>query len=176
MGGWGAQAEEPRLPFRPPPPSPGSAKPWPVVRCPSDRQTFGCFRGPPWDLRASPRSKMAIVGTADGPRTPVHRRGLASCPCEVAFQGPALGDTCCHVLPPCPSLPVGRRPLLVAGSVRMTHRCPPPPPLVMTAYRALIRPSGEDAMGRSCILDSHPRKVDARSSADARSSTDACLS
>ena len=26
----------------------------------------------------------------------------------------------------------------------------PPPP------RALIRPSGEDAMGRSCILDSHP--------------------
>ena len=40
---------------------------------------------------------------------------------------------------------------------------------VMTAYRALIRPSGEDAMGRSCILD-------ARGSADARSSTDACLS
>ena len=49
---------------------------------------------------------------------------------------------------------------------------PPPPPVtfmllvvvstsqpgvfVMTAYRALIRPSGEDAMGRSCILDSHP--------------------
>ena len=29
---------------------------------------------------------------------------------------------------------------------------PPPPP----AYRALIRPSGEDAMGRSCILDSPP--------------------
>ena len=27
---------------------------------------------------------------------------------------------------------------------------------VMTEYRALIRPSGEDAMGRSCILDSHP--------------------
>ena len=27
---------------------------------------------------------------------------------------------------------------------------PPPPP------GALIRPSGEDAMGRSCILDSHP--------------------
>ena len=27
---------------------------------------------------------------------------------------------------------------------------------VRTAYRALIRPSGEDAMGRSCILDSHP--------------------
>ena len=27
---------------------------------------------------------------------------------------------------------------------------------VMTAYRALIRPSGEDLMGRSCILDSHP--------------------
>ena len=26
----------------------------------------------------------------------------------------------------------------------------------MTAYRALIRPSGEDAMGGSCILDSHP--------------------
>ena len=32
----------------------------------------------------------------------------------------------------------------------------PPPPFVMTTYRALIRPSGEDAMGRSCILDSHP--------------------
>ena len=31
-------------------------------------------------------------------------------------------------------------------------------------------------MGRSCILDSPPRQVDARSSADARSSTDACLS
>jgi hypothetical protein len=27
---------------------------------------------------------------------------------------------------------------------------------VMTAYQALIRPSGEDAMGRSCTLDSHP--------------------
>ena len=27
---------------------------------------------------------------------------------------------------------------------------------VMTAYQALIRPSGEDAMGRSCILDSPP--------------------
>ena len=27
---------------------------------------------------------------------------------------------------------------------------------MMTAYRALIRPSGEDTMGRSCILDSHP--------------------
>ena len=27
---------------------------------------------------------------------------------------------------------------------------------VMTAYRALIRPSGEDAMGRRCILDSPP--------------------
>ena len=42
---------------------------------------------------------------------------------------------------------------------------PPPPPkgvvstsqpgvFMMTAYQALIRPSGEDAMGRSCILDS----------------------
>ena len=27
---------------------------------------------------------------------------------------------------------------------------------VMTTYQALIRPSGEDAMGRSYILDSHP--------------------
>ena len=27
---------------------------------------------------------------------------------------------------------------------------------VMTAYPALIRPSREDAMGRGCILDSHP--------------------
>ena len=42
---------------------------------------------------------------------------------------------------------------------------PPPPPVVstsrpgvfvMTASRALIRPSGEDAMGRSCILDPPP--------------------
>ena len=41
---------------------------------------------------------------------------------------------------------------------------------VMTAYRALIRPSGEDAMGRSCILDPPPGQ------GDARSSTDACLS
>ena len=42
------------------------------------------------------------------------------------------------------------------------YTTPPPPGLpapgvfVMTAYRALIRPSGEDAMGRSCILDSPP--------------------
>ena len=48
------------------------------------------------------------------------------------------------------------------------HFRDPPPPLlvvvgtsqpgvfVMTAYRALIRPSGEDAMGRGCILDSPP--------------------
>ena len=26
---------------------------------------------------------------------------------------------------------------------------------VMTTYRALIKPSGEDATGRTCILDSH---------------------
>ena len=32
----------------------------------------------------------------------------------------------------------------------------PPGVFVMTACRALIRPSGEDAMGRSCILDSPP--------------------
>ena len=51
-----------------------------------------------------------------------------------------------------------------------------PPPPVMTAYRALIRPSGEDAMGRSCILDAPPRQGDARGSAEARSSADACLS
>ena len=40
---------------------------------------------------------------------------------------------------------------------------------VMTAYGALIRPSGEDAMGRSCILDSPPppRQGDARGNADA---------
>ena len=50
---------------------------------------------------------------------------------------------------------------------RLAGSCdPPPPPLrtstsrpgvfMMTAYRALIRPSGKDAMGRSCILDSPP--------------------
>ena len=45
---------------------------------------------------------------------------------------------------------------------------------VMTAYRALIRPSGEDAMGRSCILDSHPgRWILLRASALPRAST--CL-
>ena len=38
---------------------------------------------------------------------------------------------------------------------------------VMTAYRTLIRPSGEDAMGRSCILGIPPGQGDARSSADA---------
>ena len=32
----------------------------------------------------------------------------------------------------------------------------PPGVFVMTASQALIRPSGEDAMGRSCILDSPP--------------------
>ena len=50
--------------------------------------------------------------------------------------------------------------------LQSTAPFPPPPEVVvstsqpgvfvMTAYRALIRPSGEDAMGRSCILDSHP--------------------
>ena len=40
----------------------------------------------------------------------------------------------------------------------MDHKwcCAPPPPPVRTAFQALIRPSGEDAMGRSCILDSPP--------------------
>ena len=33
---------------------------------------------------------------------------------------------------------------------------PPPSPPPSPPYRALIRPLGEDAMGRSCILDSHP--------------------
>ena len=48
---------------------------------------------------------------------------------------------------------------------------------MMTASRALIRPSGEDAMGRSCILDAPPQgQGDACGSADARGSTDACLS
>ena len=68
----------------------------------------------------------------------------------------------------------------------ITMTPPPPPPLtlrvvvstsqsgvfVMTASRALIRPSGEDAMGRSCILDSPPPP----GSADARGSADVCLS
>ena len=44
---------------------------------------------------------------------------------------------------------------------------------VMTAYRALIRPSGGDAMGRSCILDPPPPP---RRQGDARSSADVCLS
>ena len=39
---------------------------------------------------------------------------------------------------------------------REGHKDPQPGVFVMTAYRALIRPSGEDAMGRSCILDSPP--------------------
>ena len=34
--------------------------------------------------------------------------------------------------------------------------CGEPGVFVMIAYRGLIRPSGEDAMGRSCILDSPP--------------------
>ena len=62
---------------------------------------------------------------------------------------------------------------------RCGEHLPPWGVFVMTAYWALIRPSGEDAMGRSCILDSPPpppRQGDARGSADARSSTDACLS
>ena len=46
---------------------------------------------------------------------------------------------------------------------------------VMTAYRARIRPSGEDAHGQKLHSGFPPRKVDARGSADARS-TDACLS
>ena len=33
--------------------------------------------------------------------------------------------------------------------------------------RALIRPSGEDATGRSCILESQPRQGDVRGGADA---------
>ena len=66
----------------------------------------------------------------------------------------------------------GDRPIGAASCRRDHHTmasCQTPPPtllvvvstsppgvFVMTAYRALIRPSGEDAMGRSCILDSHP--------------------
>ena len=52
-------------------------------------------------------------------------------------------------------------------SVSWLRHPSPYPTLVMTAYQALIRPSGEDNMGRSCILDSHPGQVDARGSADA---------
>ena len=48
-------------------------------------------------------------------------------------------------------------PQTTAGTGAQPMRCgPPSPPLVMTASRALIRPSGEDAMGRSCILDAPP--------------------
>ena len=66
----------------------------------------------------------------------------------------------------------------VGGCRPRTEKATPPPPhrpcvtftllvvvstsqpgvFVMTAYRALIRPSEEDAMGRSCILDSHPER------------------
>ena len=44
----------------------------------------------------------------------------------------------------------------VTFTLRVVVSTSQPGVVVMTAYRALIRPSGEDAMGRSCILDSPP--------------------
>ena len=51
---------------------------------------------------------------------------------------------------------------------RVVVSTPQPGVFVMTAYCALIRPSGEGAMGRSCILDPPPPQGqgDARGSAD----------
>ena len=67
--------------------------------------------------------------------------------------------------PPRPCVPPDPPPKTAVGY-------PPPPSLpqpgVLTASWALIRPPGEDAMGRSCILDPPPpRQGDARSSAHA---------
>ena len=82
-----------------------------------------------------------------------------------------FGDDYCDtkVPPPPPS---------VTFTLRVVVSTSRPGVFVMTAYRALIRPSGEDAMGRSCILDPPPppRQGDARGSADARSSAGAGLS
>ena len=77
-----------------------------------------------------------------------------------------------HIGAPPPPWPCVPFPLRVVVSTSQ------PGVFVITAYWALIRPSGENAMGRSCILDPPPppRQGDARGSADARSSTDACLS
>ena len=98
--------------------------------------------------------------------------------------GLAVGRTSTGHAPPFSRASGGTQP-----TSRMLLACySPPPPLVvvstsqpgvfvMTAYQALIRPSGEDAMGRSCILDSPPQgQGDACGSADARGSADACLS
>ena len=61
----------------------------------------------------------------------------------------------------------------VTFTLRVVVSTSRPGVFVMTAFRALIRPSGEDAMGRSCMLDAPPPP---RGRADARSSADACLS
>ena len=47
-------------------------------------------------------------------------------------------------------------PLCVTFTLLVVVSTSQPGVFVMTAYRALIRPSGEDAMGRSCILDPPP--------------------
>ena len=52
----------------------------------------------------------------------------------------------------CPRTP----PPCVTFTLRVVMSTPQPGVFVMTACRALIRPSGEDAMGRSCILDPPP--------------------
>ena len=45
----------------------------------------------------------------------------------------------------------------VTFTLRVVVSTSRPGVFVMTEYRALIRPSGEDAMGRSCLLDSPPQ-------------------
>ena len=56
-------------------------------------------------------------------------------------------DTAAQHPPPPPHVPF---------TLRVVVSTSPPGVLVMTASRALIRLSGEDAMGRRCILDSPP--------------------
>ena len=56
----------------------------------------------------------------------------------------------CFAVLSCPQEPPAPPPPLVVVST------PQPGVFVMTASRALIRPSGEETMGRSCILDSPP--------------------
>ena len=86
------------------------------------------------------------------------------CPPVVVFMVTVgAGLICCELPVGCCGLPGGGCAAakgcwgLYKKSTESLCLTPPLPNLtVMTAYRALIRPSGEDATGRNCILDPHP--------------------
>ena len=94
-------------------------------------------------------TKHQNLGVLKGPRREVVRSSAGMGVVYSSFL--AFAQHSLHAPPPPPHpWPCVTFTLLVVVSTSQ------PGIFMMTAYRALIRPSGEDAMGRSCILDSHP--------------------